>query len=388
MTTLLAIIYIIFISLGLPDSLFGTAWPVAHIEFGIAESFASTYSIITAVCSGGTSVFAGALIRKFGTGKVAFFSTLLTVIGMLIMGFAPNIIVMMIGAIILGNGAGAIDTGLNNFISLHYEAKHLNWLHCFWGLGVTVSPIIMSFTLASTGSWRGSYKIIAVIQLVISLLVLLSLPKWKKAENHVREDLTHEEAPEKVKLLDIIKIKGLIFSILSMGTYCGIEFTLGTWGATYAVNTFALPPEEAAKWVSLYYGGIMLGRMISGFISMKVSDDTLIRSGVLLTVLGIVMLALPIGEISLLSYLIIGIGMGPIFPSVLHAVPARFGTKFSADLTGFHLGGAYSIGFGLQLIYGYTATATTFKITPFVLLVIALITFIANEATIKKTKKL
>ncbi len=385
MTTLLAIIYVIFISLGLPDSLFGTAWPVAHLDFGIQESFASTYSIITGICSGGTSVFAGTLIRKLGTGKVAFLSTLLTVIGMLTMAVAPNIFVMMLGAIILGNGAGAIDTGLNNFISLHYEAKHLNWLHCFWGLGVTVSPIIMSFTLASTGSWRGSYKIIAAIQLIIAVIILFSLPKWKKAESKVRQELVHEEAPKKVKALDLIKTKGLITSILSMGTYCGMEFTLGTWGATYAVNTFALPPDEAAKWVSLYYGGIMIGRVISGFVSMKFSDNALIRSGIIVTLLGMTVLALPIGKISLLSFLLIGIGMGPIFPSILHSVPSRFGTKFSADLTGLHLGGAYGIGFAIQLTYGYTATATTFKITSFVLLTLAIITFIANEATIKKT---
>ncbi len=389
MIALLAVIYLIFVSLGLPDSLFGVAWPVAHVDFQIPESFASAYSIITGVCTGGVSFVAGALIRKFGTGKVALFSTVLTSVGLIGMSFAPNIVVMMIFAVVLGYGAGAIDTGLNNFTSLHYEAKHLNWLHCCWGLGVTLSPIIMSYSLSDSGSWRKGYRIVALIQLAISVVILISQPKWKKAEKQVRPDLANEEAnsDNKTSFFTLIKTKGLISSILSLGAYCAMEFSLGTWGATYAVNTFLIAPKEAAKWVSLYYGGIMLGRIIAGFVSIKANDNTLIRGGIFVMLLGFVMLALPIGKISLLSFLLIGIGFGPVFPSVLHSVPSRFGTKFSADITGFHLGGAYAIGFAVQLIYGYTATATTFAITPFVLLALSLITFASNEITIKKTNK-
>ena len=185
MLFLLIIIYIVFISLGLPDSLFGVTWPVIHTEFAIPQSFASIYSIIISVCTGGVSFVAGKLIRKFGTGKVTFFSTLLTVIALFGISISPNIVVMMLFAVILGYGAGAIDTGLNNFVSLHYEARHMNWLHCFWGVGVTISPMIMSgFLGGGEGNWRNGYRVVALMQLAIALLVLFTLSKWKLCENN------------------------------------------------------------------------------------------------------------------------------------------------------------------------------------------------------------
>lgn len=386
MTFILVVIYIVFISLGLPDSIFGVAWPVVHTDFGINENFASFYSILTGICTGGVSFIAGKLIRKFGTATVTFVSTLLTVIGLICMSFAPNIVVMMIGAVILGYGAGAIDTGLNNFVSLHYEARHMNWLHAFWGVGVTVTPIIMSFFLTGeTGSWRNGYRVIAIIQLIIAFVVLMSIRKWHSVERN--SEITEEKQESHNKtFFEILRIRGVITSILSQGLYCSMEFLIGTWGASYLVNVYTLAPNEAAKWVSLYYGGIMLGRVISGFISIKVSDNTMIRGGIAVAFAGMVLLALPLGSVSYFGLLFIGIGFGPIFPSILHSVPARFGSKYSADITGFHMGGAYAIGFAVQLVFGFTATATTFAITPFVLLAFCICLFTFNEITIKKLK--
>lgn len=385
MILLLAVIYIVFISLGLPDSLFGVAWPVVHTEFGVAESFASVYSIVIGVCTGGVSFVSGKLIRKFGTAKVTLFSILLTAAGLLGMSISPNLYVMMIFSVIMGYGAGAIDTGLNNFVSLHYKTQHMNWLHCFWGVGVTVSPMIMSqFLTGEEGSWRGGYVVVAVLQLIIALIVLCTLPRWRGLETAGESE--EEEKGDK-GFFDILKIKGVITGILSLGLYCSMEFLLGTWGATYIVNTLALSPDTAAMWVSLYYGGIMLGRMISGFVSMKLSDNQLIRCGIAVAFAGIVVLALPIGNASLIGLLLIGTGFGPIFPSVLHSVPGRFGKKYSADITGYHMGGAYAIGFGVQLIYGYVASATTFKITPFLLVALCIGVFLANEKTISTVKK-
>lgn len=386
MSALLIVIYIVFVSLGLPDSLFGVAWPVVHKEFSTPESFASAYGIITGVCTGGVSFISGKMLRRFGTGKVTLFSTFITVIALIGMSFSPNIVVMMLFSVVLGYGAGAIDTGLNNFISLHYEARHMNWLHCCWGLGVTISPLIMSpFLSGETGSWRSGYRIVALLQLSITLVIFLSLKKWKQVEDSVK--VTEEENIQSGgKFFDLLKVKGVITSILSMGLYCGMEFSLGTWGATYAVNTMMVSPEEAAKWVSLYFGGIMIGRIISGFVSIKVNDNTLIRAGIIASLVGVIIFALPLGKLSLAGFLLIGIGFGPIFPSILHSVPERFGTTYSADLTGYHMGGAYGLGFAIQLIYGFVATATTFKITPFVLLLLCAGVFIANEITIKKLK--
>lgn len=385
MVTLLVVIYVVFISLGLPDSLFGVAWPVVHLEFGIDESFASFYSIITGFCTGGVSFIAGKVIRKFGTANVTLFSTLLTALGLLITSFAPNIAVMMLGTVVLGYGAGVIDTALNNFVSLHYKAQHMNWLHAFWGVGVTASPLIMSLFLGDVdSSWRNGYRVIALLQLIIAGVIFISLKKWKEVKDN---DSNVETQTESKGILEILKMKGVLTSIASQGLYCSGEFILGTWGASYLVNVHSVMPDEAAKWVSLYFGGIMVGRFISGFISMKLNDDLIIRGGMSLSIIGVILLALPLGKLSICGFLLIGIGFGPIFPSILHSVPARFGKAYSADITGLHMGGAYTIGFAVQLIFGFSATAVTFKITPFVLLVIGILFLLMNEITIRTLKK-
>ena len=385
MTIILVVIYIVFISLGLPDSLFGVAWPVVHQDFGIQESFASFYSIITGVCTGGVSFIAGKVIRKFGTPLVTFLSTLLTAIGLCIMSIAPNIVVMMLGAVVLGYGAGVIDTALNNFVSLHYKAQHMNWLHAFWGVGVTISPLIMSLFLTwESGSWRNGYRVIALLQLSIAIIIAISIKRWRTIKKSTEETETTEN---KKGFLEILKNKGVLTSVLSQGLYCSMEFLIGTWGASFLVHIHTLQPDEAAKWISLYFGGIMVGRFISGFISMKANDNTMIRLGIVTSFLGMLILVLPLGKLSILGLLLIGVGFGPIFPSILHSVPDRFGTKYSADITGFHMGGAYSIGFGIQLLFGFVATATTFEITPFVLLALCVGTIFANEVTIKKVKQ-
>ncbi len=387
MTVLLVVIYIAFVSLGFPDSLFGVTWPVVHVEFGLSESFGSVYSVVTAVSTGGIAFIAGPLLRKFGTGRVTFFSTLLTALGLIGISFSPNIVVMMICTIIMGYGAGAIDTGLNNFVSLHYKAKHMNWLHCCWGLGVTVSPIVMSAFLGDNGTWRNGYRVIAILQFTIALIILASLKKWNIQPKKSAEIETAQKDLPKKSFFDLLKEKGMVTSILSLGLYCAGEFTIGTWGATYAVNVLAVSPDEAAKWISLYFGGIMVSRIIAGFLSEKLSDDTLVTGGMALAAVGMVVLLLPIGKTALVGLLLIGMGYGPVFPSVLHSVPSRFGTDYSADITGYHMSGAYGIGFAIQFTYGYIASATTFAITPFVLLVLGFGVIGATVVTLKALKK-
>ncbi len=385
MLALLAVIYVVFISLGLPDSIFGVAWPVIHTEFGIAESFASIYSIIVGVCSGGASFLAGVLIRKYGTANVTLASICLTIIGLLGMSFSVNIWMMIVFAIVLGYGAGAIDTGLNNYVSLHYEAKHMSWLHCFWGIGVTLSPIIMSFFLTGeTGNWRNGYRIIAVIQFVIALTVAVALPKWHRLDPVKKEQKSTQNNNQSAGLKDILSKPAILTSILMLGLYCSIEFIFGTWGATFLVNARNMQPDTAAKWVSVYYLGIMLGRLISGFLSMKLEDNKLIKYGALFILFGIIVLLIPVGTVSTVGFLLIGMGCGPIFPSVLHSVPERFGKEYSADITGFHMGGAYASGFLIQLTFGYVAVATTFNITPFVLLALCLTLLALHTATVRK----
>lgn len=388
MILVLCVIYIIFIALGLPDSLLGVVWPVVHIEFGLPESFASVFSIIVSFGTSGASFVAGMLLRKFGTAKVALASILITAIGLVGISLSPNIVLMIIFSVILGYGAGAIDTGLNNFVSLHYKASHMNFLHCFWGVGVTVSPMIMSLFLGGeAGSWRNGYRVVALLQVLIALSVIAVMRKWINAEKSTV--LTEEEGEEKEEkgFFDIIKMRGVPVSILSLGLYCSMEFICGTWGATYIVNVFSLEPAVAAKWVSLYYGGIMLGRLVSGLVATKLGDNKLIKLGIAFSVLGIAILLLPIGKASLVGFLVMGFGFGPVFPSVLHNIPERFGARYSADITGFHMGGAYAIGFGAQLVYGFVATSTTFKITGFMLMMLCGGLFLANMTALKQVKE-
>lgn len=390
MILLLVVIYITFISLGLPDSLFGVAWPLAHLDFGLDESFGSVYSVIIALCSGGVSFFAGPLIKKFGTGLVTAISVVMTAVGLLVISFAPNIYVMMLGSVISGLGAGAIDTGLNNYVSLHYKAIHMNWLHCFWGVGVTVSPLIMSAFLKD-GDWQAGYRTISYIQFGIAIIVFASLVLWRKYDK--RETKTSIEETENTKNQEKISIKrilltpGVITAILSLGFYCSLEFLMGTWGASFLINAKGMSADKAAQMVSLYYGGIMLGRFISGIVSLKVNDRDLIRGGTAVLLFGVVMLAIPTTVTTYIGMVAIGVGCGPIFPATLHAVPDRFGVELSTHITGYQMGGAYAIGFTMQVIFGYVATATTFHITPYVLIAFAILTIVMVEITNKKTKK-
>ena len=294
---------------------------------------------------------------------------------------------MMIFTVIMGYGSGAIDTGLNNYISLNYKARHMSWLHCFWGVGVTLSPLIMSSFLSGDSEWRNGYRVIALIQFSISVLVLIFLKKWIKTDKN--SSLATNDKPDNSKkdVISLLKIKGVITSILSQGLYCSIEFLIGTWGASFLINSRGYLPDTAARWISLYYCGIMIGRLISGFISIKASDNTLIRGGIATALMGIIILILPFNTLSPIGLLLIGIGSGPIFPSILHSVPGRFGKEYSADLTGFHMGGAYATGFFVQLVFGYVATATTFNIMPFVLLTLIICLIILNEYTIKVLKR-
>lgn len=387
MTAILVVIYVVFISLGLPDSMFGVAWPVLGGEFGLPESFASIYSTIVGVCTGGASFVAGFVIRKFGTPLVSLFSIILTAVGLIGISFSPNIWVMIFFAIVLGYGAGAIDTGLNNYVSLHYKARHMNWLHCFWGIGVTASPIIMSvFLTGERGAWRGGYRVIAALELLIAFVVLLALKKWRSLDTPAADN-TESGQNKKGEKPSLFKFPGLFPSILSLGFYCSMEFILGTWGASYIVNVFSLSADTAARYVSMYFCGIMLGRFITGFVSIKAGDRTIIRGGLVLILCGIAVLFVPSRAAVLPGLLLFGTGCGPIFPSILHCVPERFGAEYSADITGFHMGGAYAVGFAVQMVFGFIAAATTFKIMPFVLLVFCALCIIMNEIGINIIKR-
>ena len=410
MLVVLIAIYIAFISLGLPDSLFGTAWPLMHVEFGIAQGFASIYTII---CSSGTAVtsfFTGKLIRKFGTGWVTFISVLLTAIGLVGISFAPSLWAMIPFSIIMGIGAGAVDSGLNNFVSLHYKPWHMSWLHCFWGVGVTISPLIMAYFLKDS-NWRGGYSTVGIIQFCIVAIILFSLPLWKKIEkkntvenldvavkatynigdtSSIALDNLDKNVVEKTKdlsVISILKSKGVFLAMLALGLYCAMEFTFGLWGASYLINTNTVSsPAAAANWVSFYFGGIMVGRFITGFLTMKFSDKALILGGVVFSVLGGFFLLIPNSSVAPVGLVLIGIGFGPIFPCSIHATAHRFGAKYSADITGFQMFFAYFLGFIIQTSFGFIASATTFRLLPYLLFVLSVLLFVV-EIVLNKASK-
>lgn len=383
---LLAIIYLTFVSLGLPDSVFGAAWPQAYVDMGVAQSMGSLYSVVTGITSGGTSFIAGKLIRRFGTGSVTAVSVGLTVAGLIGISFAPDFIVMMICAVVMGIGAGAIDTGLNNYVSRNYKAGHMNWLHCFWGVGVTASPIIMSLFLRD-GDWRRGYLTIGLIQLAIAVAVAACLPLWKKLAPPALPEESAAKAPKK-GFREIITTRGVIAGILSLGFYCSMEFIVGTWGASYLVNAGGNTPADASKFVSAFFGGIMFGRLVAGFAAFRLKDKSLIRIGTAAALPGMILLAVRAGTVTdVIGMLLIGVGFGPIFPSVIHSVPERFGAEYSADITGYHMGGAYAIAFAVQFAFGFVATDTTFAIMPYVLLAFLAFMAVACEIAVRLTAK-
>ena len=353
---LLAVIYLTFISLGLPDSVFGAVWPVAQLDFGVSGSLGSLYTTLTGAAGALAGFFAGRLINKFGTYAVTAVSVALTAVGLLLISFTTAFWQMLAISVVMGLGSGAIDTGLNTFVSEHYGATHMNLLHCFWGVGVMLSPIIMSVFIGK-GDWQKGYIVLASIQFAIFAVVAASFPMWKKFASYSTAEIK-KKVQRKVK--EILRSKGVLLSIFSLGLYCAAEFTVGTWGASYLVNARAI----------------------------KLSDKALIRAGLVVAIPGVVLLAIPAGMWGAYAALaVIGVGMGPIFPSVLHTVPARFGTDSAAEITGYHMGGAYIVGFAVQLSFGFLAGKVGYEFMAYLLLVIVALTIFVTELVAHKMKK-
>jgi len=387
-TLLLAVIYLAFISLGLPDSLFGVAWPLMHLELGLKESFAAIYMLIVGVCTAGVSFLAGPIIRKLGTEWVTSVSVLLTAIGMLGIGLAASVWVMVAFSVALGVGAGAIDTALNDFVSKYYKTSHMSWLHGFWGIGVTLSPMIMSFFLAK-GGWRGGFVAMALIQFVLTAIMFASIPIWKKVKKaHVAKEIEKIEHPKKeAKSFNILKEKGVIFAGIALAIYCGMEYIIGLWGASWLVNDRLLPVAIAARYISGYYGGIMIGRFCTGALAIKFSNKKLLRIGCACAIAGVILLNIRLHYIELAGLILIGIGFGPIFPISLDATKTRFNPNYSADIIGFQMGFAYIGAFVFQTSFGYLATSTSWQIFSWLLLLMVGLLALFIEIVNKKTQK-
>lgn len=378
---LLALIYLAFISLGLPDSLLGSAWPLMHLEMGVPISY---MGIITMLISGGTivsSLMSDRLTRKFGAKILTVASVFLTVIALFGFSFANNFSMLIVFAIPYGIGAGAIDAALNNYVALHYKAKHMSWLHCFWGVGTIVSPFVMGYALTSS-TWNNGYRIVGFMQLVIAIILLLTLSVWK-----VNEDVVSTTS-EDVGLFKALRIKGVPFLLLGFLACCAAETTTMQWASTYFVEVKGISIERAASFASLFYIGITAGRFISGFITDKLGDRKMILLGSSVLIVGILTLAIPSSsyELAFASFIIIGLGCAPIYPCIIHSTPYNFGAKNSGVIIGIQMASAYLGATFMPPIFGVLGNASTFAIMPLYLLVFVLLMLVMIELTFRITK--
>ncbi|GAB6930387.1 MFS transporter [Paenibacillus sp. JCM 10914] len=384
-TWFLIIIYLAFISLGLPDALLGSAWPVMRFDVGASIGSAG---LVAMVIAGGTivsSLASGSLVKKIGTGNITLISCFLTAGALLGFSLSPSLAWLIVMAIPLGLGAGAVDAALNHYVANHYKAHHMSWLHCFWGVGATMSPIIMSFFIANHNSWRSGYTTVAIIQFSLVVVLLLTLPLWKRvAKEHPS---TEETEPANVadlitdaKPTKLLRLRGVKFSLAAFLFYCGVETTVGLWGASFLVGARAITPEMAAGWISLYFGGITLGRFVAGFVTFKMSNRTIIRIGQLLAIMGGLILFLPVPNGLLMSGLIlIGLGLAPIYPALLHETPDRFGKEHSAKLMGYQMAVAYTGTTLLPPLFGVLASQTSIGWFPVVILIFVFIMMLSTE---------
>ena len=383
MTALLVIIYISFISLGLPDSLLGSAWPIIQTDLSSAFSMAGYISMT--VCAGTvvSSLFSNRLVAKFGAGKVTLVSVAMTAFALFGYSFAPNIFLLFVMAIPLGLGAGSVDAALNNFVALHYQSKHMSWLHCFWGIGATVGPAIMSMFLLSQGGWRKGYITIAIIQTGLVLLLLVTLPLWKK--NNKKATAIDEQKETVISNREALKIPYVKLALVSFVFFCAIELTTGLWSSSYLVTVKNLSASDAARWAAYFYGGITVGRLVSGFLSMKINSKQLIRIGQLVCVAGAIILILPLPVyFSMLGIILLGLGTSPIYPSMLHETPNRFGAMASGAIMGLQMAFAYIGSTFFPPLFGAIASATTIKVFPYFLLICILIMLFSTELLQKK----
>lgn len=349
---LLAIIYLAFISLGLPDSILGAAWPTMQPDLGVPVSYAGGISFII---SGGTiisSLLSNYLIHKLGTGKVTAISVAMTAAALFGFSVSGSYWQLCLWGIPYGLGAGSVDAALNNFVALHYKAKHMSWLHCFWGIGATAGPYIMSFALSGGLGWNMGYRIVSAIQIILTAVLIVSLPMWrekkkKDAAQGVCENRECAEKADKIKeeiplsLPQVLKLPAAKHVMTGFFCYCAVESTAGLWASSYMVLDRGISAQTAAKWAALFYLGITLGRFICGFLTMRMGDKNMVRLGQGLVGCGVLLL-LPFGNTLVFAGLIlIGLGCAPIYPSLLHATPDTFGTAVSQSVIGVQMAVAY-----------------------------------------------
>ena len=379
---LLPVIYLAFISLGLPDALLGSAWPSMYTELGASLSWAG---IVSMIISAGTIVSALCSERlnlRLGTGGVTFLSVMLTAVALLGFSLSTSFWQLCLWAVPYGLGAGSVDAALNNYVALHYESRHMSWLHCMWGVGASIGPVIMGRALAG-GTWQGGYRTIALLQFALTAVLLLSLRLWKRPQANVEgADFKPHPIPE------LLRRPGVPQVLLCFFCYSALEATAGMWAASYCTLVRGIDAETAARWASLFYVGITIGRGVCGFLAMKISDQNMIRLGQTLIAAGVVLVLAPLGQGTLFAGLVtVGLGCAPIYPSIIHETPVNFGRDVSMSMTGLQMATAYVGSCLMPPLFGLLAQYVTPTLYPWFLAVILALMFVMAESLHRRTAR-
>ncbi len=379
---LLALIYIIFISLGLPDAVIGSAWPLMSTEFGVSIS---NMGIITMIISGGTiisSLNSTKLIHKLGVHRVTSISVLITAIALLGFGTSSSFFLLCLWAIPYGLGAGSVDTAINNYVAVHFESKHMSWLHCMWGVGATLGPYIMATALSGGHNFRSGYIVLFAIQITLSFIIFMSSPIWK---SKVEASTTADPNTQTLPLVELLKIKGVKQIAFAFFCFCAIEHTTGLWASSYLVYNRGIAAEVAAGFSALFYFGITIGRGICGFIAMKYNDTQMIRTGSALMACGVAILFIPFGEYTaFIGITLIGLGSAPVFPCIIHSTPVNFGHTHSQAITGIEMACAYTGTLIMPALFGVIGKAISFSLYPAFIGVLLIMMYVMYELVLKR----
>lgn len=382
---LLLIIYLSFISLGLPDALLGAAWPSMYRELHVSISYAGAISMIIAFGTIISSLQSDRLTRKLGTGKVTAISVAMTAVALFGFSTSHSFVALCLWAIPYGLGAGSVDASLNNYVALHYESKHMSWLHCMWGIGAAAGPYIMGYVLTNGRSWNSGYRVISVLQIVLTMILIFSLPLWKNRPEII-DDNGQEVSAKALSLREVIRIPGAKEIMVCFFCYCALEQTAGLWASSYLSLYKGVSAETAATFASMFYIGITIGRALCGFVTMKLNDVQMIRLGQVLIAVGILIMFLPFGQtLSLVGLIVIGLGCAPIYPCIIHSTPTHFGADKSQAIIGIQMASAYVGTLLMPPVFGLIANHITVALLPVYLFIILILMFVMHEALTKKS---
>ena len=382
---LLAVIYLSFISLGLPDSLLGSAWPVIHAELGVPMSWVGAVSIIVSLGTVVSSLQSDRLTKKLGTGKVTAISVGMTAAALFGFSVSGSFWMLCLWAVPYGLGAGSVDAALNNYVALHYASRHMSWLHCMWGLGAAVGPYVMGLALAGGAGWHMGYRYIALLQIALTAVLVISLPLWRLHRTGAAGEENRNAAP--LTLPQILRIPGAKEVMAAFFCYCALEQTAILWASSYLHVYKGIPAETAAGYAGLFFLGITAGRALSGFLTMKLSDPQMIRLGQGIIALGVLVMLLPAHEyVALAGLVLVGLGCAPIYPCVIHSTPDHFGADKSQAVIGVQMASAYVGTCLMPPLFGLIASYVTPGLLPLYLLAILAVMTAAHEALLRRCR--